>query len=271
MLRASGMARATYYYHTHTKHDKYQDVKSVIYNIYTVHKGRYGHRRVLIELRNRGYCINHKTVSRLMQTMELYGKNKKRHYHSYQGTIGKIAPNVINRDFRVDAPIRKWTTDISQVVVNGVKCYISALIDMWNGEVIAHTVSNSPNLQLVQDMLHIAFRKGYDLNGLVLHSDQGWHYQHAWWQKTLLDHHIIQSMSRKGNCLDNAIMENFFALMKNEFYYVEQFENTEHFKYELHKYVHYYNYDRIKLRLGMSPVKYRKIMTKQISDKTISV
>lgn len=250
------MKRATYYYHVKEREDKYADTKQKIQTIFLLNKERYGYRRVCLALRADGMEINRKTVARLMQEMGLRAKQRRMHYHSYKGEVGKIAPNVLGRDFSTDAPNQKWTTDVTQVDIKGEKCYLSPVMDMWNGEIVSYTISNSPNLLMVTSMIKKAIR-GKNLQGLIMHSDQGWHYQHSMYQRVLRDHGIIQSMSRKGNCLDNAMMENFFGLMKKELLYVNQFENIEHFKRELKRYIHYYNNDRIKLRIKMSPVQYR--------------
>jgi putative transposase len=186
--------------------------------------------------------------------MGLQPKHRKRHYNSYKGEVGKVAPNILERDFKANKPDQKWTTDVTQINIKEHKIYL----DMFNGEIISYTISHSPNLKMVVTMLNKAFSKHKNLTGLLMHSDQGWHYQHARYQKMLLDHNIKQNMSRKGNCLDNAMMENFFGLMKNELLYVNDYESIEDFEKDLRKYILWYNNKRIKLRLkGMSPVQYR--------------
>lgn len=259
LLRASGMARSTFYYRISERPDKHASLCKQIEGVYRKHKGRYGYRRVYQTLRANGLIINRKTVARLMHKMSLFGITPKRHYRSYKGDVGKIAPNILNREFRADGPCRKLTTDISQFVIGDRKLYLSPILDMWNGEVISYTISHSPNLALVMKMLKKAFRRiGTTREGVLLHSDQGWHYQHAHYQCALREHGIIQSMSRKGNCLDNSVMENFFGLLKNEFYYVNQFSDEQNFLKALAEYIRYYNNDRIKLRLNMSPIQYRQ-------------
>lgn len=142
--------------------------------------------------------------------------------------------------------------------VCGTKIYLSPILDMFNGEIISYTISESPNMKMIKSMLDKAFRKHKELNGLIMHSDQGWQYQHAMYQSALKKHDITQSMSRKANCLDNAMMENFFGLMKNELLYINEFKTADDFKRELRTYIQWYNNKRIKLRLnGMSPVQYR--------------
>ena len=179
-------------------------------------------------------------------------------YRSYKGDVGRTAPNIINRDFSATAPNQKWTTDVTQINIGQDKCYLSPILDMYNGEIISYTISDHPDLRMVMSMLDKALEKKHVDDKLILHSDQGWHYQHHSYQRKLHDYDIIQSMSRKGNCLDNAMMENFFGIMKSELLYPNEFKDMDHFKQELKTYIEYYNNKRIKTRLkGMSPVQYR--------------
>ena len=216
---------------------------------------RYGYRRVYQQLRNEGYTIIHKTVQRLMQEMNLKSKVRKVRYLSYRGEVGKTAPNILNRDFKAVRPNQKWATDVTEFKVADRKAYLSPIMDMFNGEIVAYTISDRPDLKMVMDMMSTAKRKVKSTNGVILHSDQGWHYQHMKYQQRLKRYGIIQSMSRKGNYLDNAVMENFFGIMKSELLYLQQFSDMEVFKCELRKYINYYNNERIKLKLnGKSPV-----------------
>jgi len=225
-----------------------------------MHSMRYGYRRVYQQLRNEGYTINHKTVQRLMQEMNLKSKVRKVRYLSYRGEVGKTAPNILNRDFKAARPNQKWATDVTEFKVADRKAYLSPIMDMFNGEIVAYTISDRPDLKMVMDMMSTAKRKVKSTNGVILHSDQGWHYQHMKYQQRLKRYGIIQSMSRKGNCLDNAVMENFFGIMKSELLYLQQFSDMEVFKCELRKYINYYNNERIKLKLnGKSPVQYRTL------------
>ena len=225
-----------------------------------MHSMRYGYRRVYQQLRNEGYTINHKTVQRLMQEMNLKSKVRKVRYLSYRGEVGKTAPNILNRDFKAVRPNQKWATDVTEFKVADRKAYLSPIMDMFNGEIVAYTISDRPDLKMVMDMMSTAKRKVKSTNGVILHSDQGWHYQHMKYQQRLKRYGVIQSMSRKGNCLDNAVMENFFGIMKSELLYLQQFSDMEVFKCELRKYINYYNNERIKLKLnGKSPVQYRTL------------
>ena len=238
--------------------DKYRVEKDEITAIYHENQGRYGYRRITLEMRNRGYVINHKTVSRLMRELGLKCQVRIKRYRSYKGEIGKVAPNLIDRNFHADAPNQKWTTDITEFSLFGKKLYLSPILDMYNGEIISYNISEHPHLGQVMDMLDKAFEKIPDNTGLVFHSDQGWQYQHKMYQYRLKEKGIRQSMSRKGNCLDNAVMENFFGLLKSELLYLREFESFEEFKEELVKYIYYYNHQRIKGKLkGLSPVQYR--------------
>ena len=262
MLKRIKMARSTYYYNiAHLEPaDKYQAVRKRISEIFAQHNKRYGYRRVYIQLRNEGYAINHKTVQKLMQEMQLKSAVRRVRYRSYKGDVGRVATNILERDFTAQAPNRKWATDVTEFKIGDKKAYLSPILDMYNGEIISYTISDSPDLRMVMNMVNSAIRKVKPQEGLILHSDQGWHYQHMQYQLVLKRNGIIQSMSRKGNCLDNAMMENFFGIMKSELLYLQEFKDMDHFKQELKRYIHYYNNDRIKLRLkGKSPVQYRTL------------
>lgn len=222
--------------------------------------GRYGYRRITMEMRNRGYIINHKTVQKLMKKLNLKCMVRVKKYRSYRGQIGKVAPNLINRDFHASAPNKKWTTDITEFSLFGKKIYLSPILDMYNGEIVSYTLSERPILSPVIEMLDSAFERIPDNSGVILHSDQGWQYQHKQYQARLAKKGVIQSMSRKGNCLDNAIMENFFGLLKSELLYLRDFKDIDEFVEELEKYIYYYNNKRIKSKLkGLSPVEYDSV------------
>ena len=262
------MARSTFYYNAKRfgQPDGYDPVREHIHAIYNKHHGRYGYRRITNQLHNEGIDINHKTVQKLMGQMGLKAKRKRQHYRSYKGELGKIAPNVINRDFYADKPDQKWTTDVTQVKIKDKWVYLSPVLDMFNGEIVSYVISDRPDLKMVMTMLYKAFQKRNISGKLIFHSDQGWQYQHKRYQKELEDRHVVQSMSRKGNCLDNAMMENFFGLMKNELLYLQEWDSVDQFKKALRKYIWYYNNDRIKLRLkGKSPVQYRALFQSKAS------
>ena len=232
-----------------------------IKDIFKRNKSRYGVRRVYHELIRRGHTVNHKRVQRLMHEAGLLGKRPKDKYHSYIGEVGKVAENLINRDFSTTAPLQKWTTDVSQFNFSWGKCYLSPILDMHTNEIISYDLALSPNMKQIQRMLARAFEKFPSLAGLILHSDQGWQYRHADYRSQLAKHGILQSMSRKGNCYDNCIMETFFGRMKNEMYYgcENDFKSFEEFQAAVDEYIDYYNTNRIQEKTKwMPPVKYRK-------------
>jgi len=238
--------------------DKYAQTKSHIAEIYHRHKGRYGYRRITLELRKSGTLINHKTVQRLMGQLGLRSMVRIKKYKSYKGAVGTIAPNVLRRDFNAAMPYSKWVTDMTEFSLFGQKLYLSPILDLYNGEIISYSISERPTFHHVMDMLDKAFDKIPQNTGLILHSDQGWQYQMKKYQHRLKMKGVVQSMSRKGNCLDNAVMENFFGHLKSELLYLQKFDNIKHFVNELHDYIHYYNNHRIKEKLkGLSPVQYR--------------
>ncbi|WP_097160859.1 IS3 family transposase [Bacillus oleivorans] len=260
LVKVAGIARSTYYYWVKQmgRPDKYNEVKELIKKIFDEHQGRYGYRRITLEIRNRGLKINHKTVRRLMNEMGLKCLVRMKKYRSYRGQVGKIAPNILERDFKASKPNEKWVTDVTEFHLHGEKLYLSPILDLYNGEIIAYNIEKRPVYLLVSKMLDKAFDHLKEGDAPILHSDQGWHYQMKHYQHALKEHGITQSMSRKGNCLDNAVMENFFGLLKSELLYLKEFESMEHFKVELEKYIYYYNHKRIKAKLkGMSPVQYR--------------
>ena len=255
------MPRATFYYYQKKQRqaDKYKAVKAKITAIFHENKGRYGYRRITAELRRRKIFLNHKTVQRLMKQLGLVCHVRMKKYRSYKGQIGKIAPNLLNRDFYAEKPNQKWVTDVTEFHLFGEKLYLSPILDLCSRDLVSYTISDRPVLQMVTSMLEKAFVKIPDTTDLILHSDQGWHYQHKQYQQMLKQKGIQQSMSRKGNCLDNAVMENFFGLLKSELLYLQEFQSMEHFKQELVDYLDYYNNRRIKAKLkGLPPAIHRQ-------------
>ena len=258
------MSRSTYYFEINKVDmvaERNQDIMHEINDIFVLNKRRYGVRRVYHELLNRGYKVNHKRVQRLMHEADLMGKRPKEKYHSYKGEVGRIADNLINRDFNTTAPLQKWTTDVSQFNFTWGKCYISPILDMNTNEIISYDLSMSPNLEQIKSMLEKAFDRFPDLSGLIFHSDQGWQYQHTYYITELKKHGITQSMSRKGNCYDNCIMETFFGRLKNEMYYgyEKDYSSFKEFSKAIEEYIDYYNSKRIQAKTKwMPPVKYRE-------------
>lgn len=260
------MARSTFYYNILGRSDKWDVERNEIVRIFQEHNGRYGYRRITAEMHNQGYPINHKTVQKLMKEVGLKCLVRMKKYRSYKGEIGKIAPNLLDRNFRADRPLQKLATDVTEFSLFGVKRYLSPVFDMFNGEIIHYTLYEHPVLDMVLEMTEETIKKIGRRTGVILHSDQGWAYQHKKYQQLLKSSGIQQSMSRKGNCLDNSMMENFFGLLKSELLYLQDFRDVSHFEQELHEYIKYYNEKRIKSRLGgKSPIQYRKAYEQQCS------
>ena len=243
--------------------DKDKEIRKEIITIIEASKGRYGYRRVTIVLKNKGFNVNHKKVLRIMREESLLCtkfKTRSRKYSSYKGEVGKVADNVVDRQFKANKPNQLWLTDVTEFRIKGQenKLYLSPILDVYNSEIISYTLSYHPTIELTNTMLEKALEENKNIKDLTIHSDQGFHYQHSTWTKKLEKMNIRQSMSRKGNCLDNSPMENFFGILKQEMYYGEDFNSYYNLRNEIEKYIKWYNEDRIKTKLnGMSPVMYR--------------
>lgn len=243
--------------------DKDKNIKIKITEIVTKSKKRYGYRRLVLALKNKGLIVNHKKVLRITRELNLLCskfRNRFKKYSSYKGHVGKIAPNDVNRKFSTSKQNVLWLTDVTEFRIKGKdeKIYLSPILDVFNGEIISFSISKHPNTDFTNKSLDNALKKFQDLSGLTIHSDQGFHYQHKSWTNRLENRLIKQSMSRKGNCLDNSPMENFFSLLKQEMFYGEKFNSYEELIKEIKSYIKWYNEDRIKIKLnGMSPVEYR--------------
>ena len=266
------MAKSTFMYwqKRFDRENPDKDMEEKILEIRSVHKD-YGYRRIHAELRNQGYCINKKKVQRIIQKLKLQVTSftrKSRKYNSYQGTIGDIAPNRIKRRFHTSIPHQKITTDTTEFKYYEVddkgnrtlhKLYLDPFMDMFNNEILCFNITKHPSVKNILDVLDRTIKITSDcIYRRTFHSDQGWAYQLSDYASRLKDGKIFQSMSRKGTCLDNSIMENFFSLLKQEIYYGRIFYSYEELKTEIERFIKYYNEDRIKEKLGwMSPVQYR--------------
>ena len=264
LLEAARLPRSTYYYQLKQldRLDKDKNLKAEIQVIFTEHRGNYGYRRMTLELRNRGYMVNHKRVQRLMKVLGLSARiRRKRKYSSYQGEIGKKADNLIQRQFEATKPMEKCYTDVTEFAIpaSNQKLYLSPVLDGFNSEIIAYNLSTSPNLDQVEAMLNQAFSEDHYTN-TILHSDQGWQDQHQYYHHFLEGKGIQPSMSRKGNSPDNGMMESFFGILKSEMFYgyEKTFHSLEQLEQAIVDYIDYYNNKRIKVKLkGLSPVQYR--------------
>lgn len=256
LLDLIGLARSVFFYHLKTKSDKNAAISHEIASIYHDNHGNYGYRRITLKLKET-IKINHKKVQRIMQALGLKGKCKEKKYRSYQGEVGRIVDNLLKRNFTATQPNEKWATDITEFKCAEGKLYLSPIKDLFNNEIIAYDLARSPNFEQITRMMKRAVAR-LDGEKPILHSDQGWQYQMAKYQTILRENGIRQSMSRKGNCLDNSAMESFFGRLKTECYYSKRFETFEQLEKTIHEYIHYYNHERIQGKLkGLSPVNYR--------------
>jgi len=261
LLKLAGLARSTYYYQVSVLKkagDKDVELKAMIKAEFERHKGRYGYRRITAALRQLGKHVNHKLVQRLMGELKLKSLVRPKKYKSFKGEVGQAAPNALNRQFEAKAANEKWVTDVTEFNVAGEKLYLSPVLDLYNGEIVAFEMNRRPEFKLVTDMLSKAFSKLGSTDKPMLHSDQGWQYRMTAYREDLKKRGIVQSMSRKGNCHDNAAMESFFGVLKSEFFYLNKFTSIEQLEAGIIDYIGYYNHDRIKLKLGgLSPVQFR--------------
>jgi transposase InsO family protein len=256
LLKVAELSRSTFYYQIKAQQggDRDAGLKAQIQKIYQRHRGRYGYRRITTELCQTGAVVNHKAVQRLMQAQGLKSLVRPKKYRSYRGDSHLNVPNILERRFQAEKPNQKWVTDVTEFNVKGEKLYLSPVLDLYNGEIVTYQIARQPTFPLVGAMLKKALARLSKEETPVLHSDQGWQYQMSAYRRQLDSHGLIQSMSRKGNCLDNATMESFFGTLESEFSYLQKFTMQQ----GLHQYIRYYNHRRIKSKLkGPSPVQYR--------------
>ncbi|WP_406637664.1 IS3 family transposase [Pseudarthrobacter quantipunctorum] len=261
LLLVADLARSTFFYHQARLRspDPKEALKAAVTEIFTTNHGRYGHRRIHSELTKQGWAVAKKTVLKLMRSLQLLCKVRRRkRYNSYQGEQGAIAPNLLNRKFDADAPNQKWVTDVTEFRVGDRKLYLSPVMDLFDRQIISHAISTSPNLALTNGSLKQALASLKPGHQPLVHSDQGIQYQHVTWRILLKGAGAVQSMSRKGNCYDNAVMENFFGHLKEELFHHVRFLSTEALATALNEYIHWYNNERNSTKLkGLSPVQYR--------------
>ena len=261
LLDVAGLARSTFFYHQARLQapDPQETLKTAVPDIFEKNHGRYGHRRIHTELLKQGWTIAKKTVLKLMRSLRLVCKvRRKKRYNSYQGEQGTVAPNLLNRKFEATAPNQKWVTDVTEFSIGDRKLYLSPVMDLFDRQIISYSISSSPNLELTNTSLRDALATLRDGQKPLVHSDQGFQYQHASWRTLLERAGAIQSMSRKANCYDNAVMENFFGHLKEELFHRVRFLSTDALATQLNEYIRWYNTERISTKLeGLSPVQYR--------------
>jgi len=271
MLKELSISKSTYMYwqRKEKEEDKDKEIKSEIKKI-AKENPCYGYRRITAKLHQKGIKVNHKKVLKITKEENLQVKNYSKRtskYRSYKGVVGKTSENIINRNFKSEAPYTKITTDTTEMKyytkgknnkLQTQKLYLMPYLDMYSLEIISYSISKVPNYMAVDKSLQGALKATSGTSGKIFHSDQGWMYQQEAYTKALEDNQIQQSMSRKGNCLDNSIMENFFSILKREIYIGKTYYSYEQLEKAIEEYIQYYNNERIKERLGYcSPVQYR--------------
>lgn len=260
LLKAAGLSSSTYHYQRHAlaAEDPLGPLKARIRSIYEEHRGCYGYRRITAEIGRGGEKVNHKKVQRLMVAMGLKSSVRPKKYRAFRGESSDAAPNKLQRDFRAAQPNQRWVTDVTEFKIAGERLYLSPVLDLYNGEIVAYDIARRPLQAMISSMLDNAFLRLRKEDRPLLHSDQGWQYQMAEYRNKLAARNITQSMSRKGNCLDNAVIESFFGTLKSELFHQTRFDSTADLEKAIHHYIDYYNHHRIKIKLGgLSPVEYR--------------
>lgn len=253
LLTLVGLARSTYYYHLkklREHHDKHARLKQEIFRLFHENHKVYGCRRIRLALLNRGWVVSKNLVHTLMRSMGLRCVIRRRKYQSYRGRVGKIAGNVLRRDFVPPRPNQSWVTDVTMFQVAGKRVYLSPVMDLYDRSIIGYSTSLTSTVEFAVTSLKQAFTQAGCPHGVVVHSDQGYHYQHESWRGILDMFGGIQSMSRKGNCWDNAVMENFFGHMKAEMFHGRCFTSTDELITAIREYITWYNMTRLQGVLG---------------------
>jgi len=261
LLRISNVARSTFYYHAAKldELDKHAQLKAVIRQLFEENRARYGHRRIWLKLRALGWQVTKKLVHKLMNQLGLRSKVRiKRKYNSYKGVQSVIAPNLLAREFEASKPNLKWVSDVTEFRVQNTKVYLSPVLDLFDHCVVGYKTGTSPTVDLTGQSLQNAFTTEMPAPGLLIHTDQGFQYQHTKWRRMIGENEGVQSMSRKANCYDNAVMENFFGHLKAEMFHGETFKTVNELIKEIDDYIVWYNNERVQEKLkGMTPMQYR--------------
>ena len=264
LLEAAGLARSSYYYAlAHPQQPTRAQLRPKVAQIFSRTPNGCGHRQVAMCLRaEEGERIADKTVLKMMREMGLRcGIRRERAYHrynSYKGSVGQSFDNIIGRDFKATGPWQKMGTDVTEFKLSFGKAYLAPVYDFASKEIVAHSISMHPNLAQQQEMLQILMDSKPEGAEPILHSDMGWQYQHETYIRTLADNGFIQSMSRKGNCIDNGATEQVFGHLKDEFFRGQDWQTFESFKADLDAYITHWNTTRRQVKLkGLTPAEYR--------------
>ncbi|MEC0373691.1 IS3 family transposase [Paenibacillus chibensis] len=260
-----GVSRSGYYaYLKRKKNDRDAEAKRLIRTVYKRYEGKYGYRQIQLFLwQDEGVWMNHKKVLRLMQELGLKANiRKKRRFNMAYKAAERVAENLLKRNFTAEKPNQKWVTDITQYRVGERWLYLSAVKDLFNNEIVAYQLSERNDNELVLRTFAKAFAKQKDVTGLVVHSDQGFQYTSHAYHDMLPKVSAQISMSRRGNCLDNASMESFFSHLKTEGLYPYDIRNLAEAQRRIEKYIRFYNRKRPQRKLNkLAPVEYRRQLT----------
>ncbi|AIQ34020.1 transposase [Paenibacillus sp. FSL R5-0345] len=241
--------------------DRDQEAKALIQKVYERYEGVYGYRQIqLFLLQDHGVWMNHKKVLRIMRDLGIRSRIRRKHRCNYATSEGdRVAKNILKRDFKADAPNQKWVTDITQYRVGEKWLYLSAIKDLFNNEIIAYQMSARNDNELVLRTFEQAWSQQKDVTGLIVHSDQGFQYTSHAYHDMLPKVGARISMSRRGNCYDNASMESFFSHLKTEGLYPYDIRNMDEAQRKIEDYIRFYNQHRPQRRLNkLPPVEYRK-------------
>lgn len=263
LLRLAGIPQSSYYYgRKRLGQDNDRYARETIRESYERSHRRYGYRQIDLDLRANGVVFNHKKIARIMHENGWKAVQPRRSkYNSYKGEVGKVSPNILDRRFDAPRPDAVWSTDVTEFHHKDGKLYLSAVKDFCTNEIVSYRLSRSPSFGFVLQSVSDAVRSHRDHCGTILHSDQGWQYQHVNYRHFLKSNGIVQSMSRKGNCLDNAKMESFFSRLKCDMWYghEKEFETIDSLASGIEDYISWYNERRVQKKLnGLSPLQFRK-------------
>lgn len=259
-----GVSRSGYYRYLSRKNkpDKDEELEEKIRYIYQLRNKTYGYRRIQAELlRLYGLRVNHKKVLRIMQKLGIQAviRRKRFYQNQYRTPMGvRIAENLLNRHFHADAPNQKWVTDVTWIPAGGHTLFLSVIMDLFNNEIVAYHMSFRNDNELVLSTVRKAVEKRGDVSGTILHSDRGFQYTSFDYHNILAQFGLKPSMSRRGNCLDNASIESFFSHLKTEALQHQHIQNPEQTQIIIQRYIRFYNEERLQLKLNkLTPVEYR--------------
>lgn len=264
LLDTAGLARSTYYYAlSHPKRATRPELRGKVAEVFSRTANGCGYRQIAMALRaEEGATVADKTVLKMMHEMGLNcGIRRETDYHrynSYKGIVGKTFENVIARNFDADAPWQKIGTDVTEFKDSWGKAYFAPAYDFGSKEIVSWSISRSPNMAQQREMLDGLLAKKPQDAKPTMHSDMGWQYQHSLYTGALEEAGIVQSMSRKGNCIDNGATEQVFGHIKDEFFRGQSFEGFEDFKQKLEEYIVHWNTRRRQVKLkGLTPEEFR--------------